>query len=68
MSDVEYFIKKGNEPSLKLWVVSNWKFGVILPAGILLLCLVIFVMAAWSIITGKPLESEGAQSKRVFKK
>lgn len=60
--DIRYFITESKEPSLRLWVVSNWKFGVILPGGILLLCLVIFFMSAWSIITGKPLESESTPS------
>jgi len=61
-SEIEYFIKRGNEPSLKLWVVSNWKLGVFLPAGIMLVCLIIFFMAAWSIITGKSLESKRSRA------
>ncbi len=40
--DIRYFIKESEEPSLRLWVVSNWKFGAILPGGILLFCLAIF--------------------------
>lgn len=59
--EVQYFITE-REPSSWLWVVSNWKFGVILPGGILLLCVVIFFMAAWSIITGKSLDSKGAKA------
>jgi hypothetical protein len=54
-NDIEYFIKDSNEPSLKLWVVSNWKFGVILPGAVLLFCLIVFSMGSWSIIRGKPL-------------
>ena len=61
-TDVEYFVKKGVTPSLNLWVVSNWKFGIILPGGILLFCLIVFFMAAWSIITGKPLERKRSAS------
>ncbi len=68
LADVEYevrhFITEAKEPSLRLRVVSNWKFGVILPGGILLLCLVIFFMAAWSIITGRPSEGEGAPAEK----
>lgn len=59
--EIQYFIKESKEPFLRMWVVSNWKFGVILPAGILLLCLIIFFMASWSIITGKSFESKGAR-------
>ncbi len=54
--DIQNFIIESKEPSSRLWVTSNWKFGVILPGGILLLCFAIFFMASWSIITGKSLE------------
>ncbi len=54
--EVQYFIKESKEPFLRLWVVDNWKFGVILPGAILLFCVVVFLMAAKSIITGKPIE------------
>jgi len=54
--DVQYFIKESKEPFLRLWVVDNWKFGVILPGAILLFCVVVFLMATKSIITGKPIE------------
>lgn len=60
--EVQYFVTEGKAPSLRLWVISNWKFGVILPGGILLLCSIIFFMASWSIITGKSFESKGARS------
>jgi len=53
--EIQYFLTEGNEPSMRLWVVSNWKFGLILPGGILVFCLAIFLAASWSIITGKPL-------------
>ncbi len=51
--EIRYFITEGKEPSLRLWVVSNWKFGVILPGGILVFWIVVASMAVWSIITGK---------------
>ena len=51
--EIHYFITESQEPSLRLWVVSNWKFGVILPGGILLFWVVVFVMTVWSIFTGK---------------
>ena len=51
--EIQYFITESKEPSLRLWVVSNWKFGVILPGGILLFWVVVFLMALWSIFTGK---------------
>lgn len=54
--EIRYFITESKEPSLRLWVVSNWKFGVILPGGILLFWVIVFCMAVWSIITGKDLE------------
>ncbi len=54
--EIHYFITESKEPSLRLWVVSNWKFGVILPGGILLFWVVVFCMAVWSIVTGKELE------------
>ncbi len=58
--EIQYFITESKEASLRLRVVSNWKFGVILPGGILIFCLIVFIMAAWSIIKSKPLESEGS--------
>jgi|GEM_PF-1586788 len=54
--EIQYFIFEGQEPSLRLWVVSNWKFGVLLPGGILLFWVVVFVMTVWSLITGKELK------------
>jgi hypothetical protein len=56
--EIRYFINEGEEPSLRMWVVSNWKFGVILPGAVLLFCLVVFFISAWSIITGRQMESE----------
>jgi len=53
---IHYFITESKEPSLRLWVVSNWKFGVLLPGGILLFWMVVASMAVWSIITGKELK------------
>jgi len=63
VADIRYFITESKESSLRLQVVSNWKFGAILPGGILLFCLVVFFMATWSIITGKPLTTKGASLK-----
>jgi hypothetical protein len=60
--EIRYFLTEGNEPSQRLWVVSNWKFGVILPGAILAFCVVLFLVASWSIITGKPLESKATPS------
>ncbi|MCI5146513.1 MAG: hypothetical protein D3923_13545, partial [Candidatus Electrothrix sp. AR3] len=54
--EISYFINESKEPSLRLWVTSNWKFGVLLPGAILLFSLVVFIMAARSILTGKALE------------
>ncbi len=53
VADIRYFITESKESLLRLQVVANWKFGVILPGGILLFCLAVFFMAAWSIITGQ---------------
>mgnify|MGYP005807000819 CR=1 FL=1 len=61
--EIQYFITEGKELSLRLWVVSNWKFGVILPGGILLFWVVVFCMAVWSIITGKEWEFGKSGSK-----
>jgi hypothetical protein len=58
--EIHYFITESKEPSLRLWVVSNWKFGVLLPGGILLLWAIVFFMTVWSIITGKALERDSA--------
>ncbi|MCP4645860.1 MAG: hypothetical protein GY851_35780 [bacterium] len=60
--EIQYFLTDGNDPSLRLWVVANWKFGAILPGAILVFCLVIFLIASWSIMTGKPLASEGTSA------
>ena len=60
--DIHYFITEGKEPSLRLWVVSNWKFGVILPGGILLFWVVVFCMTVWSIITDKELSGSKNES------
>ncbi len=60
--DILYFISKSKEPSLRIWTVSNWKFGAFLPGGILLFSLVVFCMAAWSILIGRPLEEENSLS------
>ncbi|RWX52340.1 hypothetical protein VU01_101914 [Candidatus Electrothrix marina] len=54
--DILSFISESKEPSLRMWTVSNWKSGAFLPGGILLFSLIVFCMAAWSILTGKPLE------------
>ncbi len=54
--EIRYFITESKEPSLRLWVVSNWKFGVILPGGILLFWVAAFFIGMWSLITGKELE------------
>lgn len=51
--EIQYFIKESKEPFLRMWVVSNWKFGVILPGAVLLFCLVVFFISAWSIIADK---------------
>ncbi len=61
-NEIQYFITESKEPYFRLWVVSNWKFGVILPAGILVFCLIAFFIGAWSIITGKPLRSADTSS------
>ncbi|MCI5140964.1 MAG: hypothetical protein D3909_04400 [Candidatus Electrothrix sp. ATG1] len=57
---IQYFLTESNDPLLRMWVVSNWKFGAILPGVILLFSLVVFFMAVWSILTGKPLEGENS--------
>ena len=54
--EIQYFITESQEPSLRLWTVSNWKFGVLLPAGILFFWVVVFVLTVWSIFTGKSLK------------
>lgn len=61
VEEIQYFIIKSKEPSLRLWVTSNWKFGVILPGGILLFGLVAFLSTVWAIITGQPLRRDGAR-------
>lgn len=63
--EVQYFITESKEPFLRLWVVSNWKFGVVLPGGILLFGLAAFLSSVWAIITGQPLRSDGAIVKEV---
>ena len=60
--DILSFISESKEPSLQIWTVSNWKFGAFLPGGILLFSLVVFFMAVWSILTGRPLEEENTLS------
>ncbi|MCI5138932.1 MAG: hypothetical protein D3922_11085 [Candidatus Electrothrix sp. AR1] len=60
--EIQYFITESQEPSLRLWVVSNWKFGAILPGGILLFCVIVFCLSVRSIMTGKSLEQEGTPS------
>lgn len=60
---VRYFIAENEEASLRLWVVSNWKFGALLPGGILFFSVVVFCMSVWSIIRGRPLESERTSEK-----
>ena len=59
-NEINYFITESTELSLRLWVVSNWKFGVILPGGILLFCLAVFFLSAWSIITGMETKSRSS--------
>lgn len=54
--EISSFLNESKEPSLRLWVTSNWKFGVLLPGAILLFSLVVFIMAVRSILIGKPLE------------
>ena len=60
--EIQYFITESKEPSLRLWVVSNSKFGAILPGAILLFSVVTFFISVWSIITGKSLESDSTLS------
>jgi hypothetical protein len=52
-NDIHAFISEGGEPALSMWVVSNWKFGVIVPGALLLFCLVVFILSAGSILLGK---------------
>jgi len=57
--ELQYFISESKEPSLRMWVTSNWKFGVLLPGGILLFGVLAFLSTVWAIITGKPLRRGG---------
>ena len=61
--EIRYFIAESKEPSLRLWVVSNWKFGVLLPGGILLFWMAAFFIGMWSLITGKELKRGGSGLK-----
>ena len=54
--EILYFINESKATSWQKWVVSNWKFGAILPGGILLFSLVAFALSVWSILASKPLE------------
>ena len=63
--EIQYFISESKDPYLRLWVTSNWKFGVILPGGILLFGLVAFLSTIWAIIAGQPLRRDGAQAKEI---
>ncbi len=61
--EVQYFISESKEPSLRLWVTSNWKFGVLLPGGILLFGLLALLSTVWAIIKEQPLRKDSGQSK-----
>lgn len=61
--DVRYFLTESKEASLRLWVVSNWKFGALLPGGILVFSVVVFCISVWSIFTGRSLESQKTSAK-----
>lgn len=52
---IQNYITESKKSKLRMWVVSNWKFGLILPGCGLLFCLAVFFIAAWSITTDKPL-------------
>ena len=58
MEDIQYFISESKEPYSRLWVTSNWKFGVILPGAMLLFGLAAFLSTVWAIMTGQPLRKE----------
>ena len=58
--EIDYFIKESKEPHLRLWVTDNWKFGVILPGGLLLFGVVALLSSFWAIIKGQPLRKNAA--------
>lgn len=58
--EVQYFITDSKDLFLRLWIASNWKFGVILPGGILVFGLLAFLSSVLAIITGRPLKSDTA--------
>jgi len=57
-NNIRFFINESKEPSLGLWVVSNWKFGAILPGAILLFSMVNFIISVWQVLTGKSWEQK----------
>jgi hypothetical protein len=59
VDEINYFITESKEPSLRMWVTSNWKFGVILPGGIMLFGIAAFLSTVWAILTGQPLKKGG---------
>jgi hypothetical protein len=56
VEEIQYFITDSKEPSLRLWVTTSWKFGVILPGGILFFGMTAFLSTVWAIMTGQPLK------------
>jgi hypothetical protein len=64
--EVERFIIENTESSLRLWVVSNWKFGVFLPVAILLFWIAVFLITIWTLVTGKEFNpgNKGAAAPR----
>ena len=63
VEEIQYFISESKEPSLRLWATSNWKFGVVLPGGILLFGLAALLSTVWAIITRQPLRRDGVIAK-----
>jgi hypothetical protein len=61
VEEIQYFIAESKESSLRLWVTTNWKFGVILPGGILLFGIAAFLSTVWAIMTGQPLKRGGGK-------